>query len=560
MTQNERDLISAKVAGLMIYCTNCVPNAELQFYNGSSWVSMSGGNSVPAAPTIGAATRGDSQATVAFSAPVNNGSSSITSYTVFSNPQERIATGTESPITITGLTKGTNYNFKVAATNATGTGLASSLSNTILVATSPNAPAITGVTPGDGRAVVSFTAPADNGGATITSYTATSSPGGFTGTVSQAGGGTITVNGLINGTSYNFKVTATNAIGTSVASTASGYVRYAVPTSGPLIYFVAPGNGKAVVSFRVPDYSGLPYITSYTATSVPEGITGTSFIWPGVGEIGTINVSGLTNGTAYRFRVTATNSVGTSFGDLNYPWAVIPSPCAGLNNFVTDTEGNSYPVVEIGGKQCWMASNLRVTKYSDGEVIPFDGSGGTTGEEPEQTWGARTSGARTVYGHDIRNLTSYGYLYNWYAAKGINLDYSAGFGYKKNICPTGWHVPSDDDWTNLIQFIDPSAPDKISFISETAGGKMKSTSTLWTLNGQPAPGTDNYGFNALPSGIRKGEGAFGGIVEIAVFWSSSEGIDNKVQYQELNGKDYLERSSTDLKSTGQSIRCLRDVE
>ena len=89
---------------------------------------------------------------------------------------------------------------------------------------------------------------------------------------------------------------------------------------------------------------------------------------------------------------------------------------------------------------------------------------------------------------------------------------------------------------------------------------MKSTSTLWTLNGQPAPGTDNYGFNALPSGIRKNYGVFGGIVETAAFWSSSEGIDNMVQYQQLSWKDYLERSSTNLKSIGQSIRCLRDVE
>ena len=93
------------------------------------------------------------------------------------------------------------------------------------VTTVPNAPTISGVTSGDGQADVAFTAPADNGGPTIISYAATSSPGGFTGTLSQAGGGTITVTGLTNGTAYTFTVTATNTIGTSAASTPSASVR-----------------------------------------------------------------------------------------------------------------------------------------------------------------------------------------------------------------------------------------------------------------------------------------------------------------------------------------------
>ena len=85
-------------------------------------------------------------------------------------------------------------------------------------------PTITGVASGDEQVTVSFTAPSSNGGAAITSYTATSSPGGLTGTVSQSGSGSITVTGLTNGTGYTFTVTATNAIGTSVASAASASV------------------------------------------------------------------------------------------------------------------------------------------------------------------------------------------------------------------------------------------------------------------------------------------------------------------------------------------------
>jgi hypothetical protein len=94
----------------------------------------------------------------------------------------------------------------------------------------PDAPTITGVASGDEQVIVSFTAPSSNGGSAITSYTATSSPGGLTGTVSQSGDGTITVTGLTNGNGYTFTVTATNAIGTSVASAASSSVTPWLPS------------------------------------------------------------------------------------------------------------------------------------------------------------------------------------------------------------------------------------------------------------------------------------------------------------------------------------------
>ncbi|NGZ90215.1 fibronectin type III domain-containing protein [Psychroflexus maritimus] len=94
-----------------------------------------------------------------------------------------------------------------------------------------NAPAISGVTSGNGKVDVAFTAPADNGGSTITTYTATSNPGGITGSISQAGSGTITVSGLTNGTAYTFTVTATNAVGTSAASAVSDSVTPLAPVT-----------------------------------------------------------------------------------------------------------------------------------------------------------------------------------------------------------------------------------------------------------------------------------------------------------------------------------------
>lgn len=101
----------------------------------------------------------------------------------------------------------------------------------------PDAPTITGVTSEDGQVSVAFSAPVYNGGSTITSYTATSSPGDFTGTVNQAGSGTIAVTGLTNGTAYTFTVSATNSVGTSLPSAASNAVSPWSP-SGPVIYTI----------------------------------------------------------------------------------------------------------------------------------------------------------------------------------------------------------------------------------------------------------------------------------------------------------------------------------
>ena len=176
---------------------------------------------VPGAPAIGTAAAGDGQATVSFTAPASNGGAAITGYTVISNPGGITATGSSSPITVTGLTNGTEYTFTVTATNSAGTGSASSASSSVTPATVPGAPAIGVVTAGDGQVTVSFTAPSSNGGAAITGYTVISNPGGITATGSSS---PIIVTGLTNETPYTFTVTATNNAGTGSASAASAAI------------------------------------------------------------------------------------------------------------------------------------------------------------------------------------------------------------------------------------------------------------------------------------------------------------------------------------------------
>jgi hypothetical protein len=179
---------------------------------------------VPDAPTIGTATAGNGQATVTFTAPTNDGGSAISSYTVTSSGGQP-ATGTASPITVTGLTNGTAYTFTVTATNGEGTSTASAASNSVTPATVPDAPTIGTATAGNGQATVTFTAPTNDGGSAISGYTVTSSGGQTaTGTASP-----ITVTGLTNGTAYTFTVTAANGVGTGAASAASNSVTPTAP-------------------------------------------------------------------------------------------------------------------------------------------------------------------------------------------------------------------------------------------------------------------------------------------------------------------------------------------
>ncbi len=260
---------------------------------------------VPGAPTIGTATAGAGLASVSFTAPASNGGATITGYRVTSSPGAHTATGASSPIVVTGLTNGTAYTFTVAAINSVGTGSASSASNSVTPVTVPGAPVIGVASAGDTTATVSFSAPASNGGSAITGYSVTSSPDGIVATGSSS---PIAVTGLTNGTAYTFTVKATNAVGTSVASAASNSVTPQVGLTvadAPTIGTATAGNGNASVTFTAPANDGGSAITGYVVTSTPGSFTGS-------GSASPIVVSGLTNGTAYTFTVTAINGVGTS--------------------------------------------------------------------------------------------------------------------------------------------------------------------------------------------------------------------------------------------------------
>ncbi len=268
----------------------------------------------PGVPTISTVTAGDAKVTVTVAAATTGGTAA--SYAVTASPAVTggacTVTGESGSCDVTGLSNGTAYTFTATATNAGGTSAVSAPSAPVTPVTVPGAPTIGAVVAAGSTstsATVAFTEPASNGGSAITKYTATSDTGSITGTVSQAGSGTITVTGLTAGTPYTFTVTATNAAGTSTPSSPSAQVTILGPPGAPGIGAVAAaGSTSATVAFTAPASNGGSTITQYTATSIPGGITGTV----SQSGSGSIRVTRLTTGTSYKFIVTAKNAVGTS--------------------------------------------------------------------------------------------------------------------------------------------------------------------------------------------------------------------------------------------------------
>jgi uncharacterized protein (TIGR02145 family) len=261
-------------------------------------------------------------------------------------------------------------------------------------------------------------------------------------------------------------------------------------------------------------------------------------------------VTGLTNGTAYTFTIVATNAIGNS-SPSTASSAVTPLPPVCPTSTVTDVDGNIYNTVAIG-TQCWTKENLRVTKYDDGSTIPLDNTGSTSGTSG--TW-AVTTGAMSVYANNTSNVSDYGYLYNWYAATD-----------SRKICPLGWHIPTDAEWTDLLKTVDNTvtvpAPSTVGFQSTSAGARLKSTgTTFWTSQ---STGTDNSsGFTALPAGFRNTDGTFRDIKNGAFFWSSTENtsVSSTDAWSRMlfHNNNSVIRDYSDFKKTvGGSLRCLKD--
>ncbi len=256
---------------------------------------------IPEPPTGVSASTGNGYAIIYFTAPTYDGGSPVTVYTVTSNPGGKTATGTTSPINVTGLSIGENYTFTVTATNSIGTSLPSSVSNSVTITTTPDKPTNVTAIAGNSQATVSFDAPSFDGGSSINSYIVKSNPGAV---IKYGASSPLIVTGLTNGVSYTFTVAAINSRGSGDISLPSQAVTPATVPGAPSEVIANMINGELMVRFTSPALDGGSVITGYIVKSNPEGITFTGTSSP-------IIVSGLTNGTSYTFSVAATNAFGT---------------------------------------------------------------------------------------------------------------------------------------------------------------------------------------------------------------------------------------------------------
>ena len=194
---------------------------------------------------------------------------------------------------------------------------------------------------------------------------------------------------------------------------------------------------------------------------------------------------------------------------------------------ITDPDGNVYTSVTIGTQE-WMSENLRTTKYSDGTAIPNVTS--------NSDWESLSTGAWCNYDNSSQYEAMYGKLYNWYAVE------------TGKLCPTGWHVPTDAEWTVLTDYLTANGH------SGAEGTTLKSTSG-WNYDGN---GTDDYGFLGLPGGGRYDDGYFYDVGNYGSWWSSSQYSTGNAWSRNLGDDyDYVSRGPN-YKFYGFSVRCLRD--
>jgi len=233
-----------------------------------------------------------------------------------------------------------------------------------------------------------------------------------------------------------------------------------------------------------------------------------------------------------------------------------PSTAVVLPDAVTDIDGNSYDAVQIGD-QVWMAENLRTTKYADGTTIPVGGASSST-----------TTAYRYAPGYNdateeenMLNVPRYGYLYNWPAVMhGESSSVSNPSGVQ-GICPDGWHVPSDAEWTQLINYM-KTKPMYMASGNSSHLAKALATTWGWESSSETDavgnnPSTNNAtGFSAPPAGISYGD--YYGMGVEAFFWSTRESTDEDAYYRYLLDEDATVLKNDNSKYFAFSVRCIRD--
>jgi uncharacterized protein (TIGR02145 family) len=315
---------------------------------------------------------------------------------------------------------------------------------------------------------------------------------------------------------YNVTLTATNSFG-SDDETKNNYITVGASGSAPVADFTA--DKTSITEGETVNFTD-------QSTNDP-----TSWSWT-FGDGGTSTEQNPsyqynTEGT-YNVTLTATNSYGSDYETKdNFVTVelIMNIPCPGMPT-LSDVDGNVYHTVQIGS-QCWMLENLKTTKYKNGTNIPL--------VTDDNAWGDLATPGYCWYDNDAASYKNpYGALYNWYV---VNTG---------NLCPTGWHVATDAEWTTLTGYLGGES---------VAGGKLKST-THWSSPNTGA--TNESGFTALPGGSRSRNGTFASVGSRGLWWSSTEDVTGTAWRRVLDSDvSDIYRELNDERS-GFSIRCVKD--
>ena len=441
---------------------------------------------------------------------------------------------------ITGLTPGTTYFVRAYATNASANGYGMVMSfitqpAIIPTLTTANVTAITRNTATCGGTITS------DGAASIiargvcwSSIQNPTTSDSKTSDGSGTGNFTSSITGLTRGTTYYIRAFATNSAGTAYGIQLSFTTLAELPTiSTSSITNITTttansgGNissdGGALVTFR-----GVCWSASVNPTISNSRITNGS----GIG-IFVSSLTGLSPATTYYVRSYATNIVGTAYGtEVSFT----TDPLS-----VSDIDGNTYNVVRIG-TQLWMAENIKTTKYNDGTAIPL--------VSDNTAWLALTTPGYCWYNNDVANKATYGSLYNWYT---INTS---------RLCPTGWHVPTDAQWTTLLDYLTNNGYGYGGSGNHIA--KSMAATSGWTTSGTAGyvgndqSSNNSSGFTAIPSGIRDYVGSYSYVGGFSGWWSATQGSATNAWYRHLS---YVASDVYSLnvdKRCGFSVRCVRD--
>lgn len=436
---------------------------------------------------------------------------------------------------ITGLTEGTTYYVRAYATNSEGTsyGEQASFTTTATAVATLSTTAATEITTTGAKTGGNIT---DDGQLAVTARgvawgTAPNPTVEGTHTTDGTGKGefTSTLTGLVDATKYYVRAYATNAKGTAygnevsftTAAPALATVTTTAVTNLTSIAGVSGGNvtsdGGAPVTAR-----GIVWATTTNPTIEGSHTSNGS----GAGTF-TSNLTGLSNGTVYYVRSYATNKVGTAYG--NEIQIITP---------VTDVEGNVYKTTLIGN-QVWMAENLRTTKYRDNTNIPnvSDSVAYLTLTGPAYSW----------YRNNAANKPM-GALYSWYTV-------ATG-----NLCPQGWHVPTNAEFQTM-EVVAGVPADSVEFWGWRGNGVgTKLKDNLGWLN---TNGTNTFGFSGQGTGYRAWNNAeFRGKNEISYYWSATDDAVNAkptvAYYRRLDAVSPYIYKATTGKAGGKSVRCIKN--